>query len=87
LRDNFLPGIDLDAVRPDFEAGAGHELEDKMRAPHSRMLGLTFLWLIQPAASAIIAIVCESCVTFSLSLSFHGLSRPLLSLSLFVRRS
>ena len=35
LRDNLLPGIDLDAIRPDFEAGAGHELEGKMRAPHS----------------------------------------------------
>jgi len=34
-RDNLLPGIDLDAIRPDFEAGAGHELEGKMRAPHS----------------------------------------------------
>ena len=35
LRDNLLPGIDLDTIRPDFEAGAGHELEGKMRAPHS----------------------------------------------------
>jgi hypothetical protein len=35
VRDNFLPGIDLDDIRPDFEAGAGHELEGKMRAPHS----------------------------------------------------
>ncbi len=35
VRDNLLPGIDLDDIRPDFESGAGHELEGKMRAPHS----------------------------------------------------
>jgi hypothetical protein len=35
LRDNLLQGIELDAIRPDFEAGAGQEVEGKMRAPHS----------------------------------------------------
>jgi hypothetical protein len=36
VRDNLLlPDIDLDSIRPDFEAGAGHELKGKMRAPHS----------------------------------------------------
>jgi len=35
LHDNLLPGVDLDALSPDFEAGAGRELEGKMRAPHS----------------------------------------------------
>lgn len=35
LRENLLPGVDFDAIRTDFDAGAGHELEGKMRAPHS----------------------------------------------------
>lgn len=35
LRDNLVPGIDLDDIRSDFESGAGHELQSKMRAPHS----------------------------------------------------
>lgn len=35
LRHNFLPSVALDEIRGDFEAGAGHELDTKMRAPHS----------------------------------------------------
>jgi len=35
VRDNFLPGIELEDIRSDFEAGAGRELKGKMRAPHS----------------------------------------------------
>jgi len=35
LSDNFLSGINLENIRPDFDAGAGHELNGKMRAPHS----------------------------------------------------
>jgi hypothetical protein len=35
VRDNLLPGIDLDDIRADFNAGAGDELGGKMRAPHS----------------------------------------------------
>lgn len=32
---NLLPGIDLEAIRAEFEAGAGSEFAGKFRAPHS----------------------------------------------------
>lgn len=35
LEDNLLPGIDCVEVRESFGAGAGHELDGKMRAPWS----------------------------------------------------
>jgi Restriction Endonuclease associating with ARP len=35
LRDNLVPGIELDDIRTDFDTGAGYELRSKMRAPHS----------------------------------------------------
>jgi hypothetical protein len=34
-RDNLVNGVELEDIRADFEAGAGHELQRKMRAPHS----------------------------------------------------
>jgi hypothetical protein len=35
VRDNLLPGVTLEAIREEFAAGAGNELESKMRAPWS----------------------------------------------------
>jgi hypothetical protein len=35
VRDNLLPGLDIDAVEREFAAGAGKELASKMRAPWS----------------------------------------------------
>jgi hypothetical protein len=35
VQDNLLPGVALDGIQASLEAGAGHELESKIRAPHS----------------------------------------------------
>jgi hypothetical protein len=34
-QENLVSGVDIEDIRADFEAGAGHELAEKMRAPHS----------------------------------------------------
>lgn len=35
LEDNLLPGVDLNEITADFQAGAGQEMRKKMRAPYS----------------------------------------------------